>query len=81
VVDLTAKQVQSFCSAVAGKPAVSHSKPLPNTVTELQSPFTTGADPASAVKEGGGISVIFGSQISLRVHYCKRDEAYFTTLL
>jgi len=30
---------------------------------------------------GGTISVIFGSQISLRVHYCKRDEVYFTTLL
>jgi len=27
------------------------------------------------------ISVIFGIQVSLRVHYCKRDEVYFTTLL
>ena len=23
----------------------------------------------------------FGRQVSLRVHYCKRDEVYFTTLL
>ena len=33
----------------------------------------TGADPASNVVEA--ISVIFGSQVSLWVHYCKRDEA------
>jgi len=39
----------------------------------------TGADPASAVR--GVISVIFGCQVSLRVHYCKRDEVCFTTLL
>ena len=37
------------------------------------------ANPASKVK--GAISVTFGSQVSLRVHYCKRDEVYFTTLL
>jgi len=30
---------------------------------------------------GGAISVIFGSQVSLLAHYCKSDEAYFTTLL
>ena len=29
---------------------------------------------------GGAISVIFGSQVSWRVHYCKRHEVYFTTL-
>jgi len=29
----------------------------------------------------GEISVIFGSQILLRVHYCKTDEVCFTTLL
>jgi len=34
-----------------------------------------------SVSLGGAISVIFGSQVSLRVHYCKRDEVYFTTLL
>jgi len=28
-----------------------------------------------------GISVIFGSEVSLRVHYCKRDGVNFTTLL
>jgi len=28
-----------------------------------------------------GISVVFGSGVSLRVHYRKRDEVYFTTLL
>ena len=33
------------------------------------------------VSLGGAISVIFGSQVSSPVHYCKRDEAYFTTLL
>jgi len=27
------------------------------------------------------ISIIFGSQVTLRVHYCKRDELHFTTLL
>ena len=27
----------------------------------------------------GAISVIFGIQVSLRVHYCKRDEVYFRT--
>jgi len=30
---------------------------------------------------GGAISVTFGSQVSLRVHYSKRGEVYFTTLL
>jgi len=39
----------------------------------------TEADPAR--KSIGAISVIFGSLVSLRVNYCKRDEAYFTTLL
>jgi len=29
----------------------------------------------------GAISEIFSNQVSLRVHYCKRDEVYFTTLL
>jgi len=34
------------------------------------------------VRLGGRvILVIFGSQDSLGVHYCKRDEVYFTTLL
>jgi len=35
--------------------------------------------PANKVRRA--ISVTFGSQVSLRVHYCKRDEVYFTTLL
>ena len=38
-----------------------------------------GADPASTLR--GTISVIFGSQASLRLHYGKRHEVYFTTLL
>ena len=38
------------------------------------------ADPASKFR-GGAILVIFGSQVSLRVHYCRRHEVYFTTLL
>jgi len=29
----------------------------------------------------GAISVKFGNQVSVGVHYCKRDEVYFTTLL
>jgi len=33
------------------------------------------------VSLGGCFSVKFGSQVSLRVHYCTRGEAYFTTLL
>ena len=37
------------------------------------------ADPARNVR--GTISVIFGNQVFLRVHYCKRDEVRFTTLL
>jgi len=37
-----------------------------------------GATPVS--KLGGASSLILGSQVSLRVHYCKRDEVYFTTL-
>jgi len=36
------------------------------------------ADPASKFR-GGAISVIFGSQVSLRVLYCKRDDVYFAT--
>jgi len=39
-----------------------------------------GTDPASNLR-GGTISAIFGSQASSFVHYCKRDEVYFTTVL
>ena len=38
-----------------------------------------GADPARKFR--GEISVVFGSQVSLRVLYCNRDDVYFTTLL
>jgi len=38
-----------------------------------------GPDPASNFR--GAISATFGSQVSLCVHYWKRDEVYFTTLL
>jgi len=38
-----------------------------------------GADPANELK--GAIAVIFVSHVSLPVHYSKRDEVYFTTLL
>jgi len=41
---------------------------------------STRGDPASKVKRGA-ILVIFGSHVSLWVHYCKRDEVYFTTLM
>ena len=41
---------------------------------------TAGSDPASKFK-GGAISIIFGSQVSLRVHCCKTDEVYLTTVL
>ena len=43
--------------------------------------FNTGAIQPVRWGGGGEISLIFGSQVSLRVHCCKRDEAYFTTLL
>jgi len=43
--------------------------------------INAGADPASKVRRVGAISVIFGSQVSLRVRYCKGDEVYLTTLL
>jgi len=33
------------------------------------------------VRLGEAISGIFGSQVSLRTHYCKGDEVYFTLLL
>ena len=33
------------------------------------------------VRLGGAISVVFGSQLALRVHYWKSNEVYFTTLL
>jgi len=39
----------------------------------------TRADPGSKIR--GAISVVFGIQASLRVHYCKINEVYFTTLL
>jgi len=47
-------------------------------ISEVGGPFErkvlmhSGADPASKVR--GAISVIFGSQVSARFHYCKRDE-------
>jgi len=41
--------------------------------------FCAGEDPTSKFRRA--ISVIFGIQVSLRVRYCERDEAYFTTLL
>ena len=37
-------------------------------------------DPASKVRRRP-ISVLFGSEILLRVHYCKRDKVYVKTLL
>jgi len=42
---------------------------------------TTDADPASNVRGVGAVSVIFGSPVSLRVHYCETEEVSFTTLL
>jgi len=33
------------------------------------------------VRLAGMISVIFGNQVLLQVHNCRRDEVYFTTLL
>jgi len=41
--------------------------------------FCAGTDPNSKFRVV--ISVIFGIQVSLRVHFCKRGEVYFTTLL
>jgi len=41
--------------------------------------FCAGADPTSKFR--AAISVIFGIQVSLRVHYCKGNEVCFTTLL
>ena len=41
---------------------------------------SAGAGPANEFR-GGAISVIFGSQVSLRIHFCKRDGVYLTTLL
>jgi len=38
------------------------------------------ADPVSKFR-GGVILAIFGNQVSLQIHYYKRDEVYFTTLL
>jgi len=35
-----------------------------------------GADPVNLV---GAISIIFGSQVSLQVHYCKTDEVGYTS--
>jgi len=37
------------------------------------------ANPSSKVREA--ISLIIGSKVSLGVHYCKRGEVHFTTLL
>ena len=39
----------------------------------------SGSDPISKVS--GAISIILGSRVLLRVHYRKRDEVYFRTLL
>jgi len=41
--------------------------------------YNTEAGPASEVV--GAISVIFGSQVSSRLRYRKRDKVYFTALL
>jgi len=40
-----------------------------------------GTDPASEIRGGRDFSIIFVIQVSLRVHYFKGDEVYFTTLL
>jgi len=37
------------------------------------------ADPARKFR--GEFSVVFGCQVSLRVHFCKKHEVYFTALL
>ena len=49
------------------------------SVSKLSTQVNSGVDLASKIS--GAISVIFGNQVSLRVHYCKRDEVHFTTLL
>jgi len=43
--------------------------------------LSAGEDPARKFSGGGAIPAIFRSQVSLRVHYSKRDEVFFTTLL
>ena len=73
--------------AVENWKTFSYTKPLPNfksflpgcILTERCKRWTR-ADPASTAG-GGAISVIFGSQASLLIHYCWWDEVYFTTLL
>jgi len=46
------------------------------TLDRLRSRLQSGADPANKFS-GGNFSNIW-QPISVRVHYCKRDEAYFT---
>jgi len=56
-------------------------------IMTAESFFTVWSVRISCVKQGssqlvrGAISVIFRSQISLRVHCCKKDKVHFTTLL
>ena len=58
-----------------------------NVLQTYQKVFLVGGTPHAGpsqeriqpVSFGGAISVKSGSQV--RVHYCKRDEVYFTTLL
>jgi len=39
------------------------------------------ANPVRNFRGGGAIALKFGGQVSLRVHYCKRDEVHFVTVL
>jgi len=76
--------VRSFFSFFKNFP--SHSPimskiPSMGVTYEKNSPvkLTAGVDEANNVR--GGISVIFGSQVSLLCHYCKGYEVYIITLL
>jgi len=48
---------------------------------ELPSVVSLWSRKAPKVRGAGTISVIFGSQVPLLVHYCERDEVCLTTLL
>jgi len=52
--------------------------PTNNLRVVLSGCVQAGADPANKFR-GGAISVIFSSQVSLRVHCCKRDEIASTS--
>ena len=71
---LSTPMLENFLNSFVTSLAVSKWKFVAHTAYSAQGRI-------QPISLGGATSVMFGSQVSSPVHFCKRDEVYFTTLL